>query len=200
MSAKQDRQGARTPADLERKYNFGKTFAEIMGIATDARESVVAVEAEMSERYTTMMRDTESIIMSALESYVETSDYEELRQTISTQLEVMSSEILMTFTTVTKKIDTVEDGTRSEFETLYQYISAAGGRLTFSDSVTTRQLALDNGVIQFINNGDVRGSWDGDNFYTGNIVIKVSERAQYGNFAYIPRSDKSLMFLKVGDT
>jgi hypothetical protein len=200
VSAKQDRQGARTAADLERKYNFGKTFAEIMGIATDARESVVAVEAEMSERYTTMMRDTESIIMSALESYVETSDYEELRQTISTQLEVMSSEILMTFTTVTDKIDTVEDGTRSEFETLYQYISAAGGRLTFSDSVTTRQLALDNGVIQFINNGDVRGSWDGDNFYTGNIVIKVSERAQYGNFAYIPRSDKSLMFLKVGDT
>ena len=34
---KQDRQGVRTPAQLEEKYNFGKSFAEIMGIATDAQ-------------------------------------------------------------------------------------------------------------------------------------------------------------------
>jgi hypothetical protein len=36
--SKQDRQGARTPSDLEYKYQFGKTFAEIMGVATDARD------------------------------------------------------------------------------------------------------------------------------------------------------------------
>lgn len=29
MSSRQDRQGARTPADLERKYNFGENFHEI---------------------------------------------------------------------------------------------------------------------------------------------------------------------------
>jgi len=39
MSAKQDRQGARTVSDLERKYNFGKNFAEVLGIATDARDA-----------------------------------------------------------------------------------------------------------------------------------------------------------------
>lgn len=32
-----DRQGARHPADLERKYAFGKSFAEVTGIAEDAR-------------------------------------------------------------------------------------------------------------------------------------------------------------------
>ena len=37
MSNKMDRQGARTPAQLEQKYNFDKSFAEVMGIATDAR-------------------------------------------------------------------------------------------------------------------------------------------------------------------
>lgn len=37
MSSKMDRQGPRTPADLEWRYNLGKTFAEVMGIATDAR-------------------------------------------------------------------------------------------------------------------------------------------------------------------
>ena len=46
MISKQDLQGARTPAELERRYNFGKSFAEAMGIATDAREA--AEEAKQS--------------------------------------------------------------------------------------------------------------------------------------------------------
>lgn len=37
--SKQDRQGARTVTDLERKYNFERSFAEVMGVATDARTS-----------------------------------------------------------------------------------------------------------------------------------------------------------------
>lgn len=44
--SKQDRQGVRQASDLEQKYQFGKTFAEIMGIATDAQK--VALEAEGS--------------------------------------------------------------------------------------------------------------------------------------------------------
>jgi hypothetical protein len=197
--SKQDRQGARTPADLERKYNFGQTFAEIMGIATDARDAVVEVEAEMADRYTSMMRNTEAIIMTALDNYVETKDYEELKQTVSTELKVMSDEILMTFSKVTEQITEMDDGMRSQFTALYNYISFHGGSLTFGDSVTPITLSINNGIIEFANNGVVFGSWDGDNFYTGNIVVRVNERAQFGGFAYIPRSDKSLMFLTVGD-
>lgn len=37
--SKQDRQGVRTAADLEWKYQFGKRFAEVMGIATDAQDA-----------------------------------------------------------------------------------------------------------------------------------------------------------------
>lgn len=37
--SKQDRVYTRTASDLERKYNFGKRFAEIMGVATDARDT-----------------------------------------------------------------------------------------------------------------------------------------------------------------
>jgi hypothetical protein len=46
--SKQDRQGARTPADLEQKYQFGKTFAEILGVALDAQKSVEESEALLS--------------------------------------------------------------------------------------------------------------------------------------------------------
>lgn len=44
--SKQDRQGARTVSDLEQKYQYSKKFAEIMGVATDARN--LALEAKNS--------------------------------------------------------------------------------------------------------------------------------------------------------
>lgn len=49
MSLKQDRQGVRTPADLERKYKFGQSFAEAMGIATDAEKEADDAKAAAAE-------------------------------------------------------------------------------------------------------------------------------------------------------
>lgn len=42
--SKQDLAAPRTATDIERKYNFGKSFAEVMGIAIDARDT--ATEAK----------------------------------------------------------------------------------------------------------------------------------------------------------
>lgn len=38
MSSKQDRHGARTAADLEYKYNFGKSFAEVYNLIADVQK------------------------------------------------------------------------------------------------------------------------------------------------------------------
>ena len=71
--------------------------------------------------------------------------------------------------------------------------------LTHTLEEGTLTLTIENDMIVFKKNGEPRGWWDGVDFHTGNIVVNVNERAQFGNFAYIPRSDGSLMFLKVGD-
>lgn len=65
------------------------------------------------------------------------------------------------------------------------------------DSAITLEIDNEKGLI-FKKNGVEFGSWDGVDFHTGNIVVDVNERAQFGNFAYVPRSDGSLSFLKVG--
>lgn len=64
------------------------------------------------------------------------------------------------------------------------------------DSAITLELDNESGIM-FKKKGVPFGWWDGDDFYTGNIVIQVTERAQFGNFAYVPRTDGSLSFLKV---
>jgi hypothetical protein len=83
---------------------------------------------------------------------------------------------------------------------LYKYISFSGDTaITIGSGDSTITLEIDNtkGIV-FKKNGVSFGRWDGNNFYTGNIVVEVNERAQFGNFAFIPRSDGSLSFLKVG--
>lgn len=46
--SKQDLCGARTPADIERKYNFGKSFSEVMGFAEKAQRSAEEAQSAVS--------------------------------------------------------------------------------------------------------------------------------------------------------
>jgi hypothetical protein len=66
MSDKQDRVAPRTAADIERKYNFGKRFSEVLGLIDESRDKVDSVESslrnEITETATTLKRDTESLV------------------------------------------------------------------------------------------------------------------------------------------
>ena len=54
-------------------------------------------------------------------------------------------------------------------------------------------------VVMLYNGEDNFGFWDGVDFHTGNIYVDVREQARFGNFAFVPRGDGSLMFLKVAE-
>ena len=112
--SKQDRQGVRTPADLERKYNFDKKFSEILGIASDARDSVDSMGStlrdEMKEQVTSITRNTESIIMSALEEYVKTGDFETYKETVSAEIAVMADKVSISVSeTVRSEVSSASD-------------------------------------------------------------------------------------------
>lgn len=198
---KQDRQGARTPADLERKYQFGKQFAEIMGIALDARDAAFRVDSELRseivEQVTTLSRDTERILMTALKSYVNQADMEELKATFDSEFEVLAERISMNFTATAEKVTEVDGDLQSVIQTLAKHFDFSANGLTIMAGENTMTLTLDNGMVSFKKNGEQFGWWDGVDFHTGNIVIEVNERAQLGNFAAIPRKNGNLSWLKV---
>lgn len=208
--SKQDRQGVRTPADLEQKYSFGKRFAEILGIATDARDSVAAVEtslrSEILEQVTSITRDTERIIMTALESYVERGELEELQATFESEFLVMAERIAMNFESTETKITNVDGDLQSVIEKLEKHFDFDVNGLTIKAGENDMRLRVDNDIISFykgeIDETDLEknrfGWWDGVDFHTGNIMVDLNERAQFGNFAFVPRSNGSLDFLKVG--
>lgn len=199
--SKQDRQGARTAADLERRYNFGKTFAEVLGIASDTRDQVSAIESRLRssvlEQVTAITRDTEQIILSALEAYAETSELEELKTTVSSQMSVMAEEIAMTFESTVTQITEVEGGLQTVVEDLQKHFEFTGGGLVIKAGDHDMKLLLDNDVVAFYR-GDIdpddpavnrRGYWDGGSFHIGNIYIDVDEVAQLGNYGFVPYDD-----------
>ena len=81
-----------------------------------------------------------------------------------------------------------------------KYIRYSIDGIEIGEEGNTLTLHLDNDMIEFRKNGTPIGWWDGYDFHTGNIMVEVNERAQFGNFAFVPRSDGSLMFLKVGES
>ena len=175
---------------------------ELESLDKGVQESENEIRQQIIDQATSITETTEAIILSALESYVQTGIYDEFKQTIETQLSVMADEILLQFTTTNETINNVNGVFSSEFEKLYEYISInqEDGSMTFGSGQNAMTLTLDNDIISFKKNGVQFGWWDGVDFHTGNIVVEVNERAQFGQFAFVPRSDGSLMFLKVGDS
>lgn len=164
----------------------------------DVDEELENIRQTMTEQNTAVVNTAESIIMSALERYVETSNYEEFRQTLKSELDVMAEQISMNFNSTTEQITNVDGDLQSVVEELEKHFEFSVDGLVIKAGEGSMELLLDNDLIRFMKNGQQFGWWDGVDFHTGNIVVKVNERAQFGNFAFVPRSNGSLSFLKVG--
>lgn len=164
------------------------------------KENTEVMVQSVREQVTASIQNSEAIIFEALDRYVETSNFDEFRQTVESQFQIMADEISMNFTTTTEQISNVDGDLQAKFNEVYKYIKFSGENAVTigGSSGITLTIDNDNGII-FSKNGVMFGYWDGDNFHTGNIVVKVKERAQFGNFAFIPRSNGSLSLLKVGE-
>lgn len=178
-----------------------KIESKVEGIVADKVEAPIEeIRQTVEERYTSAINTAESIILTALESYVQTSNYDQFKKTVESQLSVMADEIAMNFTATVEEIANIDGELQSKFTQLYKYIKFSGETaitIGSGDSAITLELDNEKGIV-FKRNGVQFGLWDGENFYTGNIIIGVNERAQFGAFAFVPRSDGSLSFLKVG--
>lgn len=121
------------------------------------------------------------------------------KEELAARFQVLADEISMSFTSAKTEIQGVGGDMENRFEQLRKYMKFSGETaltLGTGEGALTLELDPEDGII-FSKNGVPFGRWDGVDFHTGNIIIDVNEKAQLGIFAYIPRSDGSLMFLKV---
>lgn len=181
------------------KIEKGNQETDFTHSPEDTDNAISGIRDSMTTQKAEIISDCKSIILSALETYVESGEYDEFKQTVSSQLELLADRITMTFSTVSQQVTDVDGDMQTKFNELYKYITFSGeNAITIGSSDSSIKLILDNDQILFTKDNVTFGSWDGNNFHTGNIVVDVNERAQFGNFAFLPNSDGSLSFVKVG--
>lgn len=181
------------------KIEKGNQETDFTHSPEDTDNAISGIRDSMTIQKAEIVSDCKSIILSALETYVESGEYDEFKQTVSSQLELLADRITMTFSTVSQQVTDVDGDMQTKFNELYKYITFSGeNAITIGSSDSSIKLILDNDQILFTKDDATFGSWDGNNFHTGNIVVDVNERAQFGNFAFLPNSDGSLSFVKVG--
>ena len=191
--------------------NF-KTLSEIQKEQTNGLNSLSNTVTEIKSNYVTnqiltmektyltslINQAVDSILLQVSGTYFTQSGAASLEETLTSALKVNSEDIVAEFT---KQIKATDNYATENIEKLYKYIKFSGETaisIGSGDSVITLELDNESGII-FKRNGVQFGLWDGENFYTGNIIVQLNERAQFGNFAFVPRSDGSLSFLKVGE-
>lgn len=175
------------------KIEKGNQETDFTHSPEDTDNAISGIRDSMTIQKAEIISDCKSIILSALETYVESGEYDEFKQTVSSQLELLAYRITMTFSTVSQQVTDVDGDMQTKFNELYKYITFSGeNAITIGSSNSSIKLILDNDQILFTKDDATFGSWDGNNFHTGNIVVDVNERAQFGNFAFLPNSDGSL--------
>jgi hypothetical protein len=105
----------------------------------------------------------------------------------------------MRFESVESSIKDVDEQVKSNLEPVTKHMSFDGNGIIIVDSDNVYSIQLDNTTgVTIRKNGEIRSQLIDNNFFAGNIVIEVERRAQFGNFAFVPRNDGSLSFFKVG--
>ena len=165
----------------------------------DVDDELDDIRTVISSQHTDIQRTEGQISLIASRSYVETSAFDQYKEEVSSEFTQSAEDITMQFTTTTEQISNVNGDLQSKFEKISKHISFNENGISIGGGSNAMLLTVDNdnGII-FSKNGVPFGWWDGVDFHTGNIVVEVNERAQFGNFAFVPRSDGSLSFLKVG--
>lgn len=159
------------------------------------------INSIIMEQNTSITNTCQEIILEAMKDYTKTGDFEEYKETVSAQLSVMSDTITMNFESTTTQLEEINGDLTSRLAQYEKYITFTENGISIKDSNGEQsiELRLDSGIISFYKGDAQFGWWDGVDFHTGNIIVDVTERAQFGNFAFVPRDDGSLSFLKVSE-
>lgn len=157
----------------------------------NVEKAIQTTEAKLS---TLIQQTSESIMLQVSQTYL-TND--QVTEAVSSSMTQFSDQFLFEFNNLKLTVDENDKDSRAQFNEIYSYISFEGGDIKLGNSESAITLTIENDRISFKKNGQEFGWWDGVDFHTGNIVVEVNERAQFGDFAFLPRSNGSLSFLKV---
>lgn len=114
------------------------------------QRSINDLIATTEEQITTAIQTSESLILSALQNYVATGDFEEFRESVQAQLSVMANSVTIQLSTTTEYIESLSDDLNAKYENFTKFFRFTEDGLFIGEEGNEVLLRLDNDIMQFI--------------------------------------------------
>ena len=157
-------------------------------------QEVMTITAEQIANNTTILQSAQQIILSALEDYVKTSDYNAFQSSIQTTLSIMAGTIEANFTETTSEISSMNGDVSQQFETIRSFIRLIASGIVIGQSNSAIKLKLENDVLYFFTGAEdtvapenAMAYFSAGKLYVNDVEILTSMRI--GPFAWVPESD-----------
>lgn len=154
------------PAITDGKYLWGRTkitysngqtaytgaYCISKAMAESAKPQIDQVTKTTHQQITDLQQNVNSIILSALENYVETGDFGSYKEEVSTKLSVLTDQLSIDITKVTERIDKVDGDLQSKYSEITKAFRFTSDGLIIGETGNEILLRLDNDVLQFVRN------------------------------------------------
>ena len=146
------------------------------------------IQQTMVEQSTAVVSTCEEIILAAMQSYVETANYEAFVELVQAQMKIMSDAISLNFTTLTDSIKNVDGDLQEKFNTITKYFSFDVNGLTIGQTDNPYKIVIDNDRYSMIVN-DVEVLWLDAEGEAHIPELKVTKK--FDLFGYLIDQDES---------
>nr|DAL69007.1 MAG TPA: tail protein [Caudoviricetes sp.] len=138
-------------------YSNGQTaytgaYCISKAMADSAKPQIDQVVQTTRQQITDVQQNVNSIILSALENYVETGDFGSYQEEVSTKLSVLTGQLGIDITKVTERIDKVDGDLQAKYEYIKKAFTFGDRGLIIGETGNPVVLVLDNDVMKFERN------------------------------------------------
>ena len=141
--------GAQIDAKRETDKRIESTRQEISERVDESSSQVIQTT---QQQITDLQQNVNSIVLSALENYVETGDFNSYKEEVSTKLSVLTDQLSIDITKVTERIDNVNGDLQAKYDSITKAFRFTSDGLIIGESGNEILLRLDNDVLQFVRN------------------------------------------------
>lgn len=167
-------------------------------IKTEVKNVNASVYSYVERTTADIVKTTDGIVASVSNEKVSQADYDKFTEIVRNILAIEADGTTMLFNTITEAITQVDGRQQTNYNNILKYIRFADGDIILGEEGNAVTLTIENDQITFKQNGVAVAYLSDNKLYIGNAEIKAGGTLQLGNFAFVPRSNGSLSFLKVG--
>lgn len=186
-----------TDKNLNNDRNLISSIEKINNAFKDyvLNKDVSEIREQILENTTAIVQDSQKLILTALEQYVSTGNFDEYKEIVATQFVQTAKDFTFLFENAISKINTLDGDTQKQFQEWQKYIRFVDGNIVLGEVGNEITLKIQNDRISFLQNNLEVAYLNNNKLYVTDGEFLHS--LQLGSFAFKPRANGSLSFGKV---